>query len=179
MPSSFSSKPTQKEKISFIKVNQSVIYRTKLVKKVCSRKVSNVMLKLKKVNSKQNISTSSVFMYQPEKEQSNSVVRYRKYIMTWTSYAKKIQKKKKDKMSTSSTTIAGDFNVKISIKNGSENCIGQCSRGRRNDSGFKLVEFYEMNNKAIVNSCFHHPAKLITTLSKKIINPTAKIVTNI
>ena len=82
MPSSFSSKPTQKEKISFIKVNQSVIYRTKLVKKVCSRKVSNVMLKLKKVNSKQNISTSSVFMHQPEKEQSNSVVRYRKYIMT-------------------------------------------------------------------------------------------------
>ena len=82
-------------------------------------------------------------------------------------------------MSTSSTTIAGDFNVKINKKNGSENCIGQCSRGRRNDSGFKLVEFYEMNNKAIVNSCFHHPAKLITTLSKKIINPTAKIVTNI
>ena len=28
-------------------------------------------------------------MHQPEKEQSNSVVRYRKYIMTLTSYAKK------------------------------------------------------------------------------------------
>ena len=84
-----------------------------------------------------------------------------------------------DKISTSSTIIAGDFNTKIKKRNGSENCTDQCSRGRRNDSGFKLVEFCEMNNKVIVNSCFHHPAKLITTWSKKRINPTAKIVTNI
>ena len=54
VPFSFSSKPTQKEKMSFIKVNQSLICRTKLVKKVCSRKVSDVRLKLKRVNSKRN-----------------------------------------------------------------------------------------------------------------------------
>ena len=74
--------------------------------------------------------------------------------------------KKMDKI-TSSTTIAGDFNAKIKKWNGSENCIGQCSVGRRNDSGFKLVEFCEMNNKVILNSCFHHPAKLITTWFQK------------
>ena len=87
--------------------------------------------------------------------------------------------KKMDKISTSSTTIAGDFDAKIKKWNGSENCIGQCSRGRRNDSGFILVEFCEMNNKVIVNSCFHHPAKLITTWSEKRIDPTTKTVTNI
>ena len=84
-----------------------------------------------------------------------------------------------DKISASSTIIAGDFNTKIKKRNGSENCTDQCSRGRRNDSGFKLVEFCEVNNKVIVNSCFHHPAKPITTWSQKRINVTTKIVTNI
>lgn len=84
-----------------------------------------------------------------------------------------------DKISTSSTIIAGDFNAKIRKRNGSEHCIGQRSRGRRNDSGFKLVEFCKVNNKVIANICFQHPAKHITTWSQKKISPTTKIVTNI
>ena len=66
--------------------------------------------------------------------------------------------KKMDKI-TSSTTVAGDFNAKINKWNGSENCIGQCLIGRRNNSGFI--------HKVIVNSCFHHPAKRMTTWSHK------------
>ena len=36
-----------------------------------------------------------------------------------------------------------------------------------------------MNDKVIANSCSQHPAKHITTLFQKRINPTTKIVTNI
>ena len=71
--------------------------------------------------------------------------------------------KEMDKISTSSTIIARDFNTKIGERTGSENYIGQRSRGRRNDSGSKLVEFWEMNIKVNSNSCFQHTAKLITT----------------
>ena len=52
-----------------------------------------------------------MFMHQSKKEQNNSMVKYRKCIMTWTSYAKKM-----DKISTSSTTIAGDFKTQRSRK---------------------------------------------------------------
>ena len=80
------------------------------------------------------------------------------------------------KISTASTIVAWDFNVKIGKKKGSENCIGQCSR-RRNDNGSKLGVFREMNNKVITNSCFRHPAKH-KIWSQKRINPTTKIVSN-
>ena len=84
-----------------------------------------------------------------------------------------------DKISISSTIIAEDFNAKIRKGNGPGNCIGQWSRGRRNDSGSKPAEFCEMNNKVITNSCFQHPRKHITTWFQTRINPTTTIVTNI
>ena len=80
------------------------------------------------------------------------------------------------KISTASTIVAWDFNVKIGKKKGSENCIGQCSR-RRNDNGSKLGVFREMNNKVITNSCFRHPAKHKIWYQKRI-SPTTKIVSN-
>ena len=46
--------------------------------------------------------------------------------------------KEMDKISTPSTITARDFNAKIGKRNGSENCIDQWLRGRRNNSGFKL-----------------------------------------
>ena len=84
-----------------------------------------------------------------------------------------------DKISICSTKIAEDFNGKIRKRNGPGNCIGQWSRGRRNDIGSKPVQFCEMNNKVITNSCFQQPRKHITTWFQKRINPTKRIVTNI
>ena len=72
-----------------------------------------------------------------------------------------------DKISTSITIIAGYFNAKIGKRNGSQNCISQWSRGRRNERGSKLAEFCIMNNKVIAGSCFQHPAKHITTWFQK------------
>ena len=82
------------------------------------------------------------------------------------------------KIPTSITITAGNFNAKSGKKNGSENCIGQWSRGRRNKSRSKVAEFWEMNIKAIAKSCFQHPAKHMKTWFHIRINPTTKIVTN-
>ena len=79
-----------------------------------------------------------------------------------------------DKISAPSTITARDFNAKIGKRNGSENCIDQLLRGRRNNSGFKLSEFCEINIKVIASSCFQHPAKHITTWPQKKISPTTK-----
>ena len=79
--------------------------------------------------------------------------------------------KELDKVSLSNTILAGDFNSKVGKRIGSESCIGQWSRGRRNQNGIDLVEFCENNGKIIANSCFQHPAKHITTWSQKRTNP--------
>ena len=70
--------------------------------------------------------------------------------------------------------MAGDFNSKVGKRIGSESCIGQWSRSRRNQNGIDLVEFCENNGKIIANSCFQHPAKHITTWSQKRTNPVTK-----
>ena len=72
-----------------------------------------------------------------------------------------------DKISTSITIIAGDFNAKIGKRNGSENCIVQRSRGRKNESGSKVAEFCEMNDKVIKTVTFNTLQKQITTCSRK------------
>jgi hypothetical protein len=64
------------------------------------------------------------------------------------------------------TIITGDFNSKVGKQIGTETCIGNWSRGRRNKNGSSLVEFCEKNNKVIANSCFQHPARHITTWSQ-------------
>ena len=84
-----------------------------------------------------------------------------------------------EKISTSVTIIAGDLNCKIGRKETYEKSIGSWSRGRRNESGSRLVEFCEMRKKIIANSCFKHRAKHITTWSQQRTNKETKIVTNI
>ena len=110
-------------------------------------------------------------MHQPQKKQRHSLVRYRKCVIIRTSYAKKW-------ISTLTTVIGGNFNAEIGKRIGSENCISQWLRGRRNESGSKLAEFCEMSNKVITNSCFQHPSKHITTWFQRRINPTTKIFSN-
>ena len=65
---------------------------------------------------------------------------------------------------TSIVFIAGDFNAKIGMSNGTETCMVQYSRGRRNDSGERLIDFCESNGKYICNSSFQHSAQHITTI---------------
>ena len=84
-----------------------------------------------------------------------------------------------EKISTSVTIIAGDLNAKIGKRETYEKSIGSWSRGQRNRSGSKLIEFCEMHKKIISNSCFKHRAKNITTWSQQRTNKDTKIVTNI
>ena len=70
-----------------------------------------------------------------------------------------------DKISTSVTIIAGDLNAKIGKRETYEKSIGLWSRGQRNISGSKLIEFCEKHKKIVSNSCFKHRAKNITTWS--------------
>ena len=70
--------------------------------------------------------------------------------------------------------LAGDFNSKVGRQTGPESCIGQQSRGRRNQNGTNLVEFCEKNGKCIASSSFQHPAKHITTWSQRKTNPVKK-----
>ena len=70
--------------------------------------------------------------------------------------------------------LAGDFNSKVGRQTGPESCIGQQSRGRRNQNGTNLVEFCEKNGKCIASSSFQHPAKHITTWSQRRTNPVTK-----
>ncbi|XP_033120167.1 craniofacial development protein 2-like [Anneissia japonica] len=60
--------------------------------------------------------------------------------------------------------ICGDFNSKIGKKHlDEEKCIGNYSKGFRNDNGDALIDFCENNNLFITNSAFQHPARHITT----------------
>ena len=61
--------------------------------------------------------------------------------------------KELDKVSSSITILTGDFNSKVGKRIGSESCIGQWSRGKRNQNGIDLVEFSENNGKIIANNC--------------------------
>ena len=71
--------------------------------------------------------------------------------------------------------LAIDFNSKVGRKTGPESCIGQWSRGRRNQNGTNFVEFCnEKNGIFIANSSFQHPAKNITTWSQRKTNPVTK-----
>ena len=79
-----------------------------------------------------------------------------------------------DKAPSFITMFAGDFNGKVGRRTRPENCIGQWSRGRRNQNGTNLVEFCEKNGKFITNSSFQHLAKHITTCSRRRTNPVTK-----
>ena len=89
---------------------------------------------------------------------------------------KKLDKLRKefDKVPSSITMLAGDSSSKVGRRTGPESCIEQWSRGRRNQNGTNLVEFYDKNGKFIANSCFQHLAKHITTWSQRRTNPVTK-----
>ena len=73
-----------------------------------------------------------------------------------------VQVKMHDKKDTI-TVIAGDFNAKVGQRIDGEECLGQFTRGRRNNNGQRLVEFCEENNLAVSNSLFKHRASHTTT----------------
>ena len=76
-----------------------------------------------------------------------------------------------DKVPSSIAMLTGAFNSKVRRGTGSKSSIGQWSRGRRNQNGTNLVEFFEKNGKFITNSCFQHPAKHITAWSQRRTSP--------
>ena len=59
--------------------------------------------------------------------------------------------------------IGGDFNAKVGKRSNGEACLGRYSRGIRNDSGERLIDFCNMNNLFISNSGFKNPARHMTT----------------
>ena len=66
-----------------------------------------------------------------------------------------------DKAPSSITMLAGGFISNVGRRTGPKSCLGQSSRGRRNQNGTNLVEFCEKNGKFNTNSSFQHPAKHI------------------
>ena len=77
-----------------------------------------------------------------------------------------------DKVLSSITMLAGDFNSKVGRT--TESCIGQWSRGRKNQNSINLLKFCEKNGKIIAKSSFEHPAKHITDWLQKRTNLVTK-----
>ena len=50
------------------------------------------------------------------------------------------------KLSTKTVVIAENFNAKIGKRTGSETCMGQHTRGTRNQNGEDIVNFSELNH---------------------------------
>ncbi|GFO26877.1 craniofacial development protein 2-like [Plakobranchus ocellatus] len=59
--------------------------------------------------------------------------------------------------------FAGDFNSKVGKRSGEEICLGNYSRGFRNENGENLVDFCEKNKLFITNTAFNKAARHITT----------------
>ncbi|GFO44724.1 RNA-directed DNA polymerase from mobile element jockey-like [Plakobranchus ocellatus] len=59
--------------------------------------------------------------------------------------------------------FAGDFNSKVGKRSGEESCLGNYSRGFRNENGENLVDFCEKNKLFITNTAFNKAARHITT----------------
>ena len=55
--------------------------------------------------------------------------------------------------------IVGDFNAKVGKTEGVEYCLGNHSRGRRNNPGQMLINFCDVNSLFIANSAFDHSAR--------------------
>ena len=54
--------------------------------------------------------------------------------------------------------IMGDFNAKVGQR-GDEHSVGMHGTGNRNERGERLVEWCEMNNFPIGNTCFQQPQR--------------------
>ena len=77
-----------------------------------------------------------------------------------------------DKVLSSISMLAGDFNSEVGRT--TESCIGQWSRGRKNQNSINLLKFCEKNGKIIAKSSFQHPAKHITDWLQKRTNLVTK-----
>lgn len=70
--------------------------------------------------------------------------------------------------------LTGDWNAKVgkkTKKHVNDTCLGQYSRGIRNNSGQHLIDFCNINNLFITNSAFQHKAAHITTWENKHVDP--------
>ena len=67
--------------------------------------------------------------------------------------------------------IAGDFNAKVGKKKADEECLGNYSRGVRNNSGEQLTNFCTTNNLFVTNTAFKHRASHITTWANQRTDP--------
>ena len=78
-----------------------------------------------------------------------------------------ITEKERENHGKNIVLLAGDFNSKIgrNVDNVDE-CLGQYSRGVRNQNGQALVDFCNRHRLFITNSAFKHPARHQTTWSQ-------------
>ena len=70
--------------------------------------------------------------------------------------------------------LTGDWNSKVGKKTRkdiNDSCLGQFSRGIRNNNGQQLIDFCNMNNLFITNSAFQHKEAHITTWESKHVDP--------
>ena len=70
---------------------------------------------------------------------------------------------KKEEKTADMVILAGDFNSKVGKVQIGDICLGNFSKGERNENGEALVNFCEDNGLFIVNSKFQHSARHITT----------------
>ena len=63
--------------------------------------------------------------------------------------------------------IGGDFSAKVGKSRNSDSnqdpCLGRYSKGRRNESGRSLADWYNIHNCLVYNTAFQHPSRHITT----------------
>ena len=79
---------------------------------------------------------------------------------------KLVKEKEKEGHGKNIILLAGDFNSKVGKNLGNiDQCLGQYSRGIRNENGQALVDFCNGNNLFITNSAFSHSARHQTTWS--------------
>ena len=127
------------------------------------KETSKDKMKTKVIGEKKRKIITIICVYAPTTD------RVKKNPHELTKLYKQLEKLCKEmKKSTSTTIIAGDFNAKVGKRSSaSEQSIGNWSRGIRNESGSKLVDFCEKEKRTIANTCFQHPARHITTWSQK------------
>ena len=70
---------------------------------------------------------------------------------------------KKEEKKADMVILAGDFNSKVGKVQIGDICLGNFSKGKRNENGEALVNFCEANGLYIVNSRFQHSSRHQTT----------------
>ena len=111
-----------------------------------------------KMNTKDNNTISIINVYGP-----TSILTEKKPEIRDTFYEKLEDTLKKEEKTSKMVIIAGDFNSKVGARIKEDICVGNFSKGRRNQNGEALISFCEANSLFIMNSRFQHPARHQTT----------------